>query len=330
LAGLVDQGAWLSRDQQAWEPVPHLAARALVGLALSPQFERDRTAFMFGPQEAPWRTSDGGATWTCLDADEASQDLPSLVLSPDFAHDRTVAAATPAGVRLSTDAGEHWQTVAPAAAGRVAFSPSGKLLAASILQAGLVVTSDRGQSWLRMPGPWSPGSRVAALAMDGVHQFHVATLEGVDDTLNIWQGRPPEPFELLLSVPGNDNPLVAFYLPDEPTPDRPWYAANGNQVWKFSARQGRAPVAATVFEIGADGPADTLLALTGTQTAAGPVLLASTGRQVFKSTNAQDWTLAHDFGHERVLSLALSPTYAKDKLVYVLLLGGALGQIVVR
>jgi hypothetical protein len=51
---------------------------------------------------------------------------------------------------------------------------------------------------------------------------------------------------------------------------------------------------------------------------------------VFKSDNAQDWTVAHDFGHDRALALALSPNYAQDKLAYVLLLGGALGQVVIR
>ena len=131
LAGLVDQGAWMSTDQQAWRPVPDLAARALVGLALSPQFERDQTAFTYGPQEAPWRTTDGGATWTALDDDELGHGLVDVALSPTFANDRTLAAASPTGVLLSTDAGEHWVLGAKRPAVRVAFSPEGGLLAAA-------------------------------------------------------------------------------------------------------------------------------------------------------------------------------------------------------
>ena len=329
LAGLVDQGAWMSAAGQAWQPVPDLSARSLVGLALSPQFDRDRTAFVFGPQEAPWRTTDGGATWTCLDETEASQGVSSLALSPDFAADHTVAAASPAGVLLSTDAGEQWQVRTPSPAGLVAFSPNGKRLVASILQAGLATSDDRGQTWQPLPGPWAVGSRVVALALDGADQFHVATLEGVEDTLNIWQGGP-ERFEKVLSAPAGQNVVVAFYLPAEPAPDRPWFAGAGNVVWKFSARRGRPPVASTVFEPDAGGRRDSLLALTGAQTPAGPILLASTGRQVFKSTDAQHWTVAHDFGHDRALSLALTPQYARDRLAYALLLGGALVQAVIR
>ncbi len=327
MAGLVDQGVWLSAGEGEWAPLPGLSARSLLGLALSPAFERDRVAFMFGPQEAPWRTTDGGVTWACLDEDALSQDIRSLALSPDFAKDRTVAAASPAGVLLSVDAGEHWEAVAPAAAGLVAFSPSGKLLAVSIVQAGLAISTDRGQTWQRLPGPWATGSRVLALAVDNAYQFYVATLEGLGETLSIWQGKP-EQFEKVLSVPVGQNPLVAFYLPSEAAPDRPWYAGVGNQVWKFSARRGRPPVASTVFET--DERGESLLSLTGAQTAAGQVLLAGTGQQVFKSVGGENWTVAYDFGRDRALSLALSPTYAKDKTVYVLLLGGVLGQVVIR
>ncbi len=327
VAGLVDQGAWLSAGEDDWEPLAGLSARSLVGLALSPAFERDRTAFLFGPQEAPWRTTDGGVTWASLADDALSQDIRSLALSPDFAQDRTVAAASPAGVLLSVDAGEHWDTVAPAAAGLVAYAPSGKLLAASIVQAGLALTLNRGQTWQRVPGPWATGSQVLALAVDNAYQFYVATVEGLGETLSVWQGKP-EQFEKVLSVPVGKNPLVAFYLPSEAAPDRPWYAGVGNQVWKFSARKGRPPVAATVFE--ADHRGERLLSLTGAQTQSGPVLLAGTVRQVFKSADGESWTVAYDFGRDRALALALSPTYAKDKTVYALLLGGAFGEVVIR
>jgi hypothetical protein len=152
-------------------------------------------------------------------------------------------------------------------------------------------------------------------------------LEGVGETLAIWQGKGTE-LEQVLSVPAGKNPLVAFYLPAEPAPDRPWYAGVGNNVWKFSARRGRAPVAAAVFE--PDEQADSLLALTGTQTPAGPVMLASSGRQIFKSVDGQAWSLAYDCGLDRALALALAPTYAKDRTVYLLLLGGAFAHALIR
>lgn len=327
LAGLVDQGAWMGGAAGAWQPVPDFSARALVGLAHSPQFERDRTAYLFGQGEAPWRSTDGGATWVCLDDDELSGDLRDLALAPDFARSRAVAAASLAGVLLSPEAGEHWQVVLPHAAGRVAFAPEGRLLAAALEPSGLAASDDAGQSWRPVPGPWSGAGRVIALAVDNAQQYHLAWLEGVGETLSLWQGKPGQ-FEKVLSVPAGKNPLAALYLPAEPAPDRPWYAGVGNQVWKFSARRGRPPVASTVFE--ADERGDSLLSLTGAQTSAGQVLLASSGRQIFKSTDGQDWTVAYDCGVDRALALALSPTYAKDKLVYLLLLGGAFAQAVIR
>lgn len=323
VAGLADQGAWMGVDHQAWRPVPDLAARPLVGLVLSPQFERDQIAFMFGPQESPWRTTDGGATWTALEADELSQSIVDLALSPNFAADRTLAAASAVGVLLSTDAGDHWSVGTERPATRVAFAPGGGLLAAAFEPGGLGASDDLGKTWRRVPGPGSGGGRLLSLAVDSAQQYHLAWLEGVGETISIWQGKP-EQFEKVLSVPAGKNPIVAFYLPAEPAPDRPWYAAVGNQVWKFSARRGRAPTAATVFE--PDEGGDSLLALTG----AGGVLLAATGRQVFESPGGSDWTLAYDFGHNRALALALSPSFAKDKRVYVLLLGGAFGQVVLR
>ena len=329
LAGLVDQGAWMGGRDGAWQPVPDFAARSLVGLALSPQFERDRTAYLFGPQETPWRSLDGGATWTALDEDELGGDIHDLVLSPDFARDRFMAAASPAGVLISTDAGENWQAVLARPAGRVAFSPDGRLLAVAFEQGGLAASNDLGQTWTPVPGPWSGAGKVIALAVDNGGQYHVAWLAGMGETLSVWQGKGAQ-VEQVLSVPAGQNPLAAIYLPAEPAPDRPWYVGLANTVYKFSARRGRPPVPTTVFAAEPNGRGENLLALTGAQTSAGQVLLASSGRQIFKSVDGHDWTLAYDCGHDRALALALSPNYAKDKLVYLLLLGGAVAQAVIR
>ena len=329
-AGLVDLGVFERRGADgAWEPAPGFAARALVGLALSPQFERDRTAFVFGPQEAPWRSMDGGASWTCLDEDPLSGELRDLALSPDFGRDRRLAAASPRGVLLSTDAGGQWEVVAARPAGRVAFSPDGQLLAAGFEPGGLGVSADGGRTWQHLAGPWTGAGKLLALAVDNAQQFHVAWLEGVGETLSLWQGRPGD-FEQVLSVPAGSNPLAAFYLPAEPAPDRPWYAAVGHRVWKFSARRGRPPVESAVIAAEPDKRGDSLLALTGAPTPAGHLLLASSGRQLFKSLDGQDWSVARDLGPDRALALAPSPGFAKDKTVYLLLLGGAVAQAVIR
>jgi hypothetical protein len=69
--------------------------------------------------------------------------------------------------------------------------------------------------------------------------------------------------------------------------------------------------------------------LTGVHSETGQILLAGTGRHVFKlSDNA--WRNVYDFGSERAIALALSPTYLNDKTIYALLLGGSFGQVVIR
>jgi hypothetical protein len=85
-----------------------------------------------------------------------------------------------------------------------------------------------------------------------------------------------------------------------------------------------------VFAAEPDGRGDSLLALTGAQTPDGHLLLASSGRQLFKALDGADWSVARDLGQDRALALAPSPSYAKDKTVYLLLLGGAVAQVVIR
>lgn len=323
VAGLVDQGTWLTTNLTDWQPLPNLSTRSLVGLALSPQFDREAIAFMFGPREGVWKTDDGGHTWNSLNDNLPTTDVLALALSPNFSTDRTLAAASPAGVLLSTDAGQHWKSVAAVPATLVAFSPNGQVLAANFPNGGIQVTEDLGGKWQRVPGPWEVGGRVIALSVSNAQHYLIALLEGVGETVSLWQGTPGQ-FEKALRQPVGSNPVVSFLVPSEPAPDRPWYASLGNQVWKFSSRKGRSPVPATVFS--KDDQTEVILALAE----AGPALLAHTGRHVFKSSDAQTWTKVYDFGNEPVVALALSPTYLNDKQVYVLLLGGYFCQGVIR
>ena len=47
-----------------------------------------------------------------------------------------------------------------------------------------------GQTWRNVPGPWDTGGKVMALSITDQACFHVALLEGVNDILNLWQGKP--------------------------------------------------------------------------------------------------------------------------------------------
>lgn len=327
IAGLVDQGAWIARSAAAWEPLKIPSIRSMVGLALSPKFDKDHLAFMCGLQEGIWRTADGGLTWSDLAPELPSLDIQTLVVSPDFSRNHILAATAPEGVLFSSDSGDHWRVAAAEPAGAAAFSPDGRHFAVYFLESGIHISNDLGQSWEDVPGPWDAGAKVVALAITNDRHFYVAYLEGANDTLDIWQGKSGQ-YEQVLSQPTSGNPIVSFWIPAEPTANRPWYASLGNKVWKFSTRKGSSSAEASICADEA-GQED-IFSLTGSQDPAGQNLFACTSQRLYKSTDAKTWTVVHDFSPEKALSFALSPAYLADKTAYALLLGGSFSQGMVR
>ena len=103
VAGVVEQGVWLAEQRQAWQALPGLSARSMLGLALAPNFDRHATAFMYGPQEGLWRSTDGGQTWASLEDKLPSLDIAALAVSPKFAQDKVVVAGALEGLSVSTD-----------------------------------------------------------------------------------------------------------------------------------------------------------------------------------------------------------------------------------
>ena len=327
VAGIVNQGVWLVTQPADMQPIPKLSARSVLGLVLAPQFDQQPVAYIYGPQEGIWRTSDGGRTWDDLGAELPSPDVSAVVLPPDFSSSQVVVAATPAALLLSRDAGSHWQPASPEGASLAAFSPSGRLLAASFASGGIRETEDRGETWRPVLGPWDKGGKIVAVAVDDSHDLYVALLEGLGRTLTLWHGKSGD-FEQVLSQAVPENPVVSLFIPTELAADRPWYAACGNLVWKLSTRRGRSPSESMVFS--ADRAGESIVSLTGIQNDTGQMLLAGTGQHIFKTSDGKAWREIHDFGGERAVALALSPNYLKDKTAYGLLLGGSFYQGIIR
>jgi hypothetical protein len=327
LAGPAGQGAWLTTDLENWHQVATLSALPVVGLALPSGFDEDGVALMYGPSEGVWRTVDGGATWVNVSDELPTLAIRAVAMSPTFTDDKVVAAASDSGVLISEDGGQHWNAVTSEPAALVVFSPNGKRLAASLSSGEIRASDDLGKSWRAVPGALDTGGKVAALALGNADQFHLAVIEGIGRTMSIWQGRPGD-FEKVHSQAVGENPVAAFWIPTAPSADRPWYAALGNQVLKFSSRRGRTPEPATVFADSGQG--ESILMLTGVQGPGEPVLLAATGRHVYKSANGQSWTMAHDFGNDRAVNVAVASTYLTDKTLYALLIGGTFARFLVR
>ena len=186
VAGVVDQGVRLVTHPAERQPLPSLSARAVLGLALSPQFEQQPVAFMYGPQEGLWRTADGGRTWDDLGDELPSPDISALVLAPDFSTNPVAVAARPQVSWSRPDAGQHWVPASEEPAGLVAFSPNGHVLAAAFGAGMIRETGDLGKNWLPVPGPGRPAAESSPLRWDDSHHFYIAVLEGLGRTLSLW------------------------------------------------------------------------------------------------------------------------------------------------
>ncbi len=314
LAGLAEQGVWMRWGQGDWAPLSNLSTRSFLGLLISEHFERDGLAFMIGLQEGIWKTQDGGRTWEDLTPALPTSEVYALAAGPSG----ILAAASAAGLLLSQDAGLTWQLLVEGSSTVLAFSPNGKILAAGFPGEGIRTSVDLGKTWKNIPGPWQAGGRVIGLSVSDLGHYTVAYLEGIAETASLWQGKAGS-LEKVLSQTVRGNPLLSLWMPPGPAADRPWYASLGNRVWTLSARSGDVTAESMIFP---QDQGENILSLTGTQGPNGLLLLACTGRRLYQSKDGQAWRLAHDFGSERAVSISISPSYASNKAVYALLLGG--------
>jgi hypothetical protein len=92
-----------------------------------------------------------------------------------------------------------------------------------------------------------------------------------------------------------------------------------------SSRKGRTAIAAIVFDD--SDQTESILSLTGVQGQGEQMFIAATGRHVYKSADGQAWSMAHDFGNDRAVSVSVSPNYLKDKTIYALLIGGTFSRL---
>ncbi len=327
VAGFADQGAWVTADGANWAPAGSLAARPVVGLAIPEGFDDDGIALMYGPGEGIWRTVNGGANWEPVNEALPTLDIRSVAVSPSFGDDKVAVAASDEGVLVSQDGGASWEAATSEPAGLAAFSPNGKLLAASFEAQDISLSADLGQTWRHVLAKGQVVGQVLALAVGNGEQVYLAALEGMGETVGFWQGLPGE-MEKVHSLAVDQNPVAAIWVPAEAAADRPWYAALGNQVLKFSSRKGRKPAAAEVFEDA--GLSENIVALAGVRSHGEQVLVAATGRHLYQSADGQAWSLVYDFGNERAVTVVTPASYLKDKAVYALLIGGTLARVVTR
>lgn len=145
-------------------PAPYITA-----VAASPAWSVDGTAFAASIEDGVFATRNGGASWVAWNIGLLDHSVLALVVSPAFARDQTVFAATESGVFVSANAGRFWrETACPIAAAPVlclALSPDFEhdfvLFAGT--EDGLFRSTDGGQHWAQQP---APNGAINAIVLD--------------------------------------------------------------------------------------------------------------------------------------------------------------------
>ena len=118
-AGILGNSVYKSTNRGGSWSAANTGIASLTGLslAISPAYASDQTLFVAttngqfpNPVYHVYKSVDSGATWTLADSG-ISGSLTKLGISPDFAIDQTLFAATSSGIFKSTDRGSSWTLV---------------------------------------------------------------------------------------------------------------------------------------------------------------------------------------------------------------------------
>lgn len=281
-AGTYGEGVFRSTDGgRSWSPANEgFAARGFVSLVLSPTVAEEASLFLAGPSEGVYRLRADGTTWEPLGLAEA--EISWLAVSPAFIHDRTLLAAGQGGLFRSRDAGDSWSPLAlQGPVQQVAFSPAmadgALILAAS--GSRLYLSTDGGDTWEALRAPWGSDA-VAAMAFSPNFARDGA----------------------ILVVTGTSGGHAGYEAAAV------WRSFDGGRSWQRVVRQS---VSARWLTLALPPDYD---ATTGPHRA-----YIGWGNQLLRPflTGPKHWTAAMvGPTYLTVLSLALSPTFPRDRTVY--------------
>ncbi len=309
IASVIEGGLWAQTEADKWRALSTPPIRSVSGCVLSPDSACGETAYVFGLQEGVWSTSDGGATWQSLNDELPAIDVHALAISPDAG---TLAAATPDGIVISNNSGATWRIAREGPATRVCFAPDGGALAAVFNGSEVLTGSHDGAAWRDCAIPWPGDSHILALALRNDGTLCAATQQ--HDAVCIWSGQPGA-WREMLRVEAMPNATALFEGAERPAR---WHASIGHTVFRFEQDS----LVAQGAVQRTDAAAATILSLCGATHAGRHVLFANTGGRILRSEAIDDWHIAHDFGSEIALALALGNPSAGSVGACALTLGG--------
>ncbi len=195
ILSVLGEGVLISRDLAlTFAPSNQgLHALTIYDVKASPNFERDRTLFCCAGQEAVYKSTNAGATWTYKGhglhgTDQSSDSFRYIRISNDYASDRTVFVGGFFGIARSDDGGNSWvelESRSPwvVSGFDVRRRQSGSMfIIMSRYGAGLYASEDGGESWdVRNLGILNPYVYLVYLSPDFVHDdtaiaLHMETL----------------------------------------------------------------------------------------------------------------------------------------------------------
>lgn len=151
--------------------VPPHPLPLVTALVVSPDYARDGVVLAGTAEDGVFRSIDRGEHWTPWNIGLLDHRIIDLAISPTFAVDETVFAATETGVFVSATGGRSWRISAfsresdPALSLAVLSASSQDFVVYAGTEGGaLLVSRDRGRSWSEMPGVVTDGQPVNALA----------------------------------------------------------------------------------------------------------------------------------------------------------------------
>ena len=301
-----------ARSWRACETV--LEEPAVQCLAISPGFADDRLILAGTEGHGLLRSTDAGTTWEAVPA-MGEQGVAALALSARRAGQPTIAAGTQEGVAISHDGGRTWRTTGPDLGPVLSllFVRRGdrEVLLAGLAGQGAACSEDDGVTWTRANAGLSASVFLGlALSPDFAQDrtlFASSLQRGVSvstDGGQTWEDRNDglEGGSVFgLAVSGNYGRDHTVYAA---TADGLYRSRDGAASWhRLPGPTDPARVVAT--GPGAAGPTPVLAALAG-------------GRLLGSDDAGATWRrLGDGFDGAEIVSLALSPTYARDRTIFV-------------
>ena len=323
LAGLLGHGVARSTDYGAgWEGGgTGLYGKLPGGLALSPAFAADRTLYCFGPDDGMARSRDGGTNWRDVGPGGA---VAGVALSDGYPADGTVYCAGAAGLYVSRDGSASWVQAIGVAA--TAVATSGATVLAALEGGELVTSGDGGRAW-SSAGRLTDAGEIASvhLSREGAMFAVAGAPDGRHDRHSVWRsaavgGR----WDRWLEERSDGTPALAAPSATAGTVFVGLQRAVLTPIPNFHEVRGRVrvPVWRRV-ELG-DATVTALVASPAYDD--DRTLFAATSGGVYVSRDSGASFGRWDQNGDPVPMVSLAPTasYATDKLVYAVGLGGSL------